>query len=283
MTDTIGASSLEQPAVERPGLHRLALAAVLGGLAAVLSGAIVTGSAITASGGPAFERPHEIISSLASVIIGILGIWMVAKRSGKLGWWMLAVLLAEGGLGSFQRSPGLEVLHACLGQVLLAMTVAAFVCTSSAWSREPDLVYDQGWPSLASLGNITPLFVLGQVALGAGFRHKALSVMPHLGGAIIIVMLILCICIFVMQQFPEHKIMRPSANLLMTLAFTQIFLGIAAFTVRTMHNVSPAVVVGVTSAHASVGALVLAAAVVLQMQIRRYVRRRQEEEESAAT
>ena len=69
----------------------------------------------------------------------------------------------------------------------------------------------------------------------------------------------------------------------MAIAFAQIFLGIAAFTVRTMTTQATPVVIGVTSAHASVGALTLAAAVILHMQIRRYVRpHREEEEESPA-
>jgi heme A synthase len=122
--------------------------------------------------------------------------------------------------------------------------------------------------------------VLGQIALGAAFRHKALGVMPHLLGAMVIVMLILCICIFVMQQFPAHKTLKPGANFLMAIAFTQIFLGIAAFTVRTMNTRAVAVVIGITSAHAAVGALTLAAAIVLHMQIRRNVRPHREEEET---
>lgn len=267
--------------VERPGLHRYAVLAALCGLAAVLSGAMVTSSAVTDGGGAGLVRMHEIVSSVAAVAIAILGIWMVAKTPGRLGWYLLAVVLAEGGLGSAQRSPGLEILHACLGQILFAMTVAAVVSTSAGWSREAEMVEDHGWPSLGGLGRITPAFVLGQIALGAAFRHKALGVMPHLGGAIVIVMLVLCICIFVMQQFPEHSSLRPCANLLMALAFTQIFLGIAAFTVRTMTKIAASAVIGVTSTHASVGAMVLAASVVLQMQIRRHVRPHREEEETA--
>lgn len=262
---------------ERSGLHRWAVTAAVFGLLSVLSGAIVT-----SGGGPGFQQLHEIVSSIASAPIAILGIWMVAKQPARMGWTLVAILLAEGALGSFQSSPGLQILHALLGQVLFAATVAAAVCTSSSWTNEPELVEDHGWPSLGSLGKITPVFVLGQVALGAAFRHRALGVMPHLLGAMVIVLLILCICIFVMQQFPTHTTCRPSANLLMAIAFTQIFLGIAAFTVRTMTTAAASVVIGVTSAHATVGALTLAGAVVLQMQIQRNVRPHREEEENAA-
>jgi heme A synthase len=260
---------------ERPGLYGCAVCAAVCGLLAVLSGAMVT------SGADVFKQLHEIVAGIASVAIAILGIWMIAKQPVKLGWTLLALLLTEGALGPLQQGAAVGVLHACLGQILFAATVAAAVYTSSSWAKEPELVEDHGWPSLGSLGKITPVFVLGQIALGAAFRHKALGVMPHLVGAMIIVLLILCICIFVMQQFPAHATLRPCANLLMAIAFTQMFLGIAAFTVRTMTTIATSVVIGVTSAHATVGALTLAAAVILQMQIRRNVRPRRQEEEAA--
>jgi heme A synthase len=272
---------------ERSRLHPFAVSAAVVCLLGILSGAAVTGSAASrgVGPGPALQQLHQIVASIAAVVIAVVGIWMVAKlpssQAGRrLGWTLLVILLTEGGLGSFQRAPALGILHALLGQILFAMTVAAALFTSSAWNKEPDLVEDHGWPSLGSLGKITPVFVVGQIALGAAFRHQALGVLPHLVGAIVIVMLILCICIFVMHQFPEHATLRPSANLLMTLAFTQIFLGIAAFTVRTMATIAAPVVIGITSAHAAVGALVLAAAVVLQMQIRRNVRPHREQQET---
>lgn len=273
MTNVIAASTHE-----RSGLHRCAVAAAICALLSVLSGAIVT-----SGGGPGFERLHEIVASLAAVVMAVLGIWLVTKQPAKMGWALLAAMLAEGALGSFQKTPGLEILHAVLGQILFAMAVAAAVLTSPGWAKGPELVMDQGWPSLGSLARITPVFVLGQIALGAAFRHKAMGVMPHLVGAMVIVMLILCICIFVMQQFPTHTTCRPCANLLMAIAFTQIFLGIAAFTVRTMTTAAASVVIGVTSAHATVGALTLAVAVVLLMQIRRNVLPHREEEETPTT
>ena len=93
------------------------------------------------------------------------------------------------------------------------------------------------------------------------------------------VLVILCVCIFVMQQFPAHKVLRPAANLLMTVAFIQIFLGIGAFTARTVTNKITTAVVAITAVHATIGAVTLAAAVVLSMQIRRNVFKRNPTEE----
>ena len=95
----------------------------------------------------------------------------------------------------------------------------------------------------------------------------------------VLVLVILCLCIFVMQQFPDHKGLRPAANMLMAVAFTQIFLGIAAFTVRSMTTIAMSVVIGVTAVHATVGAITLGAALMLHLQIGRNVERKKEEAE----
>ena len=74
----------------------------------------------------------------------------------------------------------------------------------------PEIVEDHGWPSMRSLSIILPLVVLTQVALGAGFRHGALSVMPHVVGAMVVIMVLLMMGAFVMQQFPTHRTLRPA-------------------------------------------------------------------------
>ena len=105
------------------------------------------------------------------------------------------LILAEGGLGTpsllAKFSPGLSILHACVGHLLFAATVVAVVLSSPGRSKGPDTVIDAGWPSLRSLSMITPVFVLVQILLGASFRHKAMGVMPHIAGAIIVALLIL--------------------------------------------------------------------------------------------
>jgi len=271
MTDATSVSSIAH-AETASGLHRFAVACVVCSLAGVFTGAMVT-----SSGGTAFGQLHEITAGITALIVAILGIWLAAQGvSVSLGCCLVALVLGEAALGLARESPTAGSFHAVLAQLLFAITAAAATATGTGWSKPADLVEDHGWPSLGSLGKITPFLVLCQVALGAAFRHKQMGILPHLFGAMVLVLLILCVCIFVMQQFPEHKVLRPAANFLMAIAFTQIFLGIGAFTVRTMTNKVTPVVVGVTAAHASVGAMTLAAALVLSMQIRRNVFKKEE-------
>lgn len=275
MADAIGVSLSAHPASES-GLHRFAIAGVVCSLAGVLTGAMET-----SSGGTEFAALHQITAGIAVIPMAALGIWMLRRPAlNRLGGALLAGLGIQCALGAMvHEGVLLVILHALLAPLVLSATVAAMVATSPAWQAGPDLVEDHGWPTLGSLGKITPAMVLLQIALGAAFRHKAMGILSHLFFAMVLVLLILCVCIFVMQQFPDHKTLRPAANLLMAIAFTQIFLGIAAFTVRTMTTKVTPLVIGVTALHALVGALTLASAVVLSMQIRRNVFKKAASEE----
>jgi heme A synthase len=140
---------------------------------------------------------------------------------------------------------------------------------------------DAGWPSLRSLAVITPIFVLGQVILGAAFRHKTGGLTWHIVGAMVVSLLVLLLGMFVMQQFPKHQALRPGAIAMLSLVLLQVLLGIAAITTEMLasSNTVPASVTHSTAAHVAVGSLTLAATLVLSIQIRRNVQKPAEEPE----
>jgi heme a synthase len=162
-----------------------------------------------------------------------------------------------------------SISHACLAQLFFSTTVLIALFTSAGWKREQPMVQDSGSPSLHLLAAAGPLCVLAQLGLGAAARHKALGVLPHVIGAAIVTGMILWI---VVRALP-HAPLRPSALVLMTIAVSQVFLGIAAYMSRiaTLDAVQPmAVMVGFTVAHVAVGALTMAASVVMAVQVFRF-------------
>jgi heme A synthase len=181
--------------------------------------------------------------------------------------------------------PPVSVLHTCLAQLYFSLTVAICVFTSKKWMDGPEFVEDHGWPSMRSLAIVLPLVVLTQVALGAGFRHGALSVMPHIIGAMVVIMVLLMMGAFVLQQFPTHRSLKPAGIALMAIGFTQVFLGILALVARMIATTDPMQMVIVTVAHVAVGAMTLASSITLAILIRRNVRpqRHESQEEAAAT
>ena len=192
------------------------------------------------------------------------------------GWVAFAVLLIDANFGNpgvLQLAPrAFGILHACLAQLFLSSLVAIAVFTSRGWQRGPDPVQDQGWPSLRSLSILTPLLVLSQVTLGAALRHRSLSVTPHIISAMIVAFMVLAVGVFVTQQFPDHRSLRPAAIALMGITLAQVFLGIAALTMRMVGEENALPVKLSTAAHVTTGALTLASSVVLGILIQRHVR-----------
>lgn len=194
----------------------------------------------------------------------------------RLGWAAVSLVVAQGLLGGatvllLQPAP-ISIGHACLAQLFFSVTVAIAVFTSRKWQEGPEPVEDYGWPSLRSLAILTPLLILLQIALGAGFRHRAFGLLPHVIGAMIVPLVILLAGVFVLQQFPRHRALRPAAIALLTITGVQVVLGIAAYFARMNAAAYPLAMVLTTVAHVATGGLTLAASVVLAIQIRRNVR-----------
>jgi heme a synthase len=214
----------------------------------------------------------------------ILAVWLWRSEQRRwmrrLGFIALAAVIAQGLLGGatviFMLPKPVSISHACLAQLFFSTTVLIALFTSDGWRRELPPVEDTGSPALHSLAAATPLCVLAQLALGAAARHKALGVLPHVVGAAVVTGMILWIVVRVLVRHAGHAPLRRSALVLLTIATSQVFLGIAAYMSRiaTMDAVQPmAVMVGFTVAHVAVGALTMAASVVMAVEVFRHVGR----------
>jgi cytochrome c oxidase assembly protein subunit 15 len=211
--------------------------------------------------------------------IGLLIFLMRAeprKWVRNLGWAALGAVILQGLLGGLTvlllLPPAVSVSHACLAQLFFSTTVALALFTSQGWAKGPELVEDYGKPSLRSLAIVTPILVLAQIALGAAFRHGAIGVLPHIVGAMVVSLAILIVSAFVLHQFPNHKPLRSAGVALLTITLVQVMLGLAAYYTRATAEENPAAMVIATVIHVAVGALTLAASIVLAIQIRRNVR-----------
>ena len=217
----------------------------------------------------------------------VLAIWVILADprplARRLGWCTIALGVLEGVLGLSSVRAAIPhtagITHALLAHMFFAAVVAIAVVTSQPWSRGPELVFDYGWPSMRSLAILTPCLVLMQIALGAAFRQKALTLLPHVLGAMFVALVILLEAIFVLQQFPVHRSLRPAAKTLLGVAFGQVFLGMTALIMKSMaDDTAPPVLVAVT-AHVTGGAVTLATTVVLSILIRRNVQPRVDQED----
>lgn len=267
--------------MDGPGLHRHAVLLAVCTLLLLMLGAAITDY----DGGPKppgwLSEAHAAAGALGALLMLGLAVWLSASGQPgwlkRVGWISFAVLIADGALGMQSLLLALpktvSVLHAFLAQLFFASTVAIAVFTSPGWKRGVEPVKDQGWPSLRSLSSVGLFLILVQIWFGAAFRHQAAGVMPHMVGAFTVALVVLILCTFVMQQFPEHRSLRPAANVLLALVLVQVAFGIAALTARmvTAENTLTTALLLTTVAHVATGAVTLSGTVVLAIQIRRNV------------
>jgi hypothetical protein len=250
---------------------------------------VMSGAGVTSSRGQPRQALFQNVHVAAAVadtflIVGLL-IWLF--RAGarawlpRVGWSTLAVLVVDAGLGALQQhgssGPLAGTLHAWLAALLFAAVAAIALFTSSSWQREAELVRDYGWPSLRFLSSTAAFLVAVQVGFGAGFRHSAVGVMPHLLGALVVAIFIIIVGAFVTTQFPKHASLRPMAVAFMTITGIQVFLGMGAFLMRMMNTAGSLVFLTISVAHVATGSLTLAAGVMLAIEIRRGVLPRAQE------
>jgi len=264
-------------------LHRFAILLAVGALLLIIDGAI-TGS------GTAVDSSVMSVHRAAAIAVGLLTIaltvWLAVSdrrpEARLLGFLTLAIAALEvvAGLPSAQAMlpHAVPILHACLAPLFFAAFVAIAVVTSAAWFKGPELVNDYGWPSNRSLAMVSPFLVLMQIALGAAFRQKAISLMPHVLGAMFVALVILMQCIFVLQQFKTHRALQAAGKTLLGVAFGQVFLGMTALIMRSMAEETAQPVVITVTAHITGGAITLATTLVLSILVRRNVQPRPQEE-----
>jgi heme A synthase len=90
-----------------------------------------------------------------------------------------------------------------------------------------------------------------------------------MAGAMVATLLLLVLTVQLLQNFPAHPTLRPVAIASMSVLLLQVTLGIAAFVMRLLDFDTNTGFVFLTAAHVCVGALTLAASVVMCLEVRR--------------
>jgi heme a synthase len=284
------------------GLHRLAVVLACWTFLLIIAGALVTSNDAGLSvpdwptsfgslykipklvGGVKFEHTHRMIAQVAGLLTIVLAVW--AWRAEKrrwmriLGFAALGTVIAQGVLGGltvlFYLPPLVSSAHAMLAQTFFCLAVAMAMFTGRKWIEEqPQVEFDQRRPSLFTLTLLSIFVLYVQLILGAMFRHHGLSWWPHVANAVVVSFVLSWTAVRALSVYSHVEAVRRPAITLLALVITQLCLGFVAFLTRVAWGkdaVQPELPMVVsTVAHVAVGALLLATAVILAIQVWRHV------------
>jgi heme a synthase len=235
-------------------------------------------------GGVKFEHTHRMIAQVAGLMTIILAIWTWRAEKRRwlriLGFAAIGTVIAQGILGGltvlFFLPPAISSAHAALAQTFFCLAVAIAMFTGQKWLEEqPRVEFDQRRPSLFTLTLLSIFVLYVQLMLGAMFRHHGLSWWPHVVNALVVSFVLAWTAIRALTIYSHIEAVRRPAILILALLIAQLCLGFVAFLTRVAWGrdaVQPELPMVVsTVAHLAVGALLLATAVILAIQVWRHV------------
>ncbi len=278
-------------------LHRYAVFTAAATFLLIIAGALVTSNEAGLSvpdwplsygtwmppmvGGIFYEHGHRMVASFVGFLTIILAVWLARAEDRRwvkvLGWAALGAVILQGVLGGltvlFLLPAAVSVGHACLAQLFFCMVVSLAAVTSPDWRRrqgEPTRPRaDEGSPTLRHLCLAANGAILLQLALGAALRHKAFGILPHLGGAALVTVLVFWIMVRSVSRHADEPRVFGWSLALNGMLMLQLILGAAAYWIRqeTGHIPQPLpLMVALTVTHVAAGAALLATSVVLSIQ-----------------
>jgi len=198
-----------------------------------------------------YEFAHRVLAMITALLTAGLAV----KLRTRLAWTALAAVLVQAGLGGvlvrYIDPAWAAVVHAALAQLFFGLTVALAWRTSRLLSMP---------------ASVAAIALFAQTVLGAAVRHHIASPIPHIFGAAVATILVMWAGLSTLMTHMDDPALRRPALALLSLTFSQVFLGIAAYMARAATADAPQpmpLMVWITVAHVAAGSLAFGAAVVL--------------------
>jgi cytochrome c oxidase assembly protein subunit 15 len=219
-------------------------------------------------GGIRYEFAHRAMAFLVAILTAILAV----RMRTRLAWTALGLVLAQAALGGvvvrWVTPTWATIGHACLAQLYFAVVAAIVV----------DLYLEPGVSHGLAGGSACPtaaVALFAQTILGAAVRYNVVTPVAHIAGAVVATILVMWAGLSTLMQHMENATLRRPAMALLTITFSQVFLGIGAYMARVAFAGAPQpmpMVIWFTVAHVAVGSLALGAAVALAIIVYRQPR-----------
>jgi cytochrome c oxidase assembly protein subunit 15 len=292
-----------------PWLHRYAMFVAFCTFLLVIAGALVTGNDAGLSvpswptslagqtgfsttgifhmppmvGGIESEHSHRMLAGIVGFLTILLAIWVWRRDSRRWVRWVgfaaVMSVLAQAALGGITvlwfLPVAISAAHATLAQIFFCLAASLAFFTGADWRWDEAKLDDRSTPSLQQLTAITTCVILGQLMLGAVYRHsQGGSIVPHVVGACVVTLLVGWVVSTVVVRFAKHPHLLHPALLLGGVLVAQLLLGVGSYVMKMGAQGAPqplAPMVDVTTTHVAVGALLLVTSLYLTYQAHRFL------------
>jgi len=220
-------------------------------LAPMISGPFV----VSMTGRASVVEWAHIVTGVATIYL-IIGLLLIPTKGPKIRLPASVALVAA----LLEAIPGMPRLHAALSPVLFATLAWAVMALSPGRERAQG---KSRW--IFAL----PALVLLPIFYGVGYRHQTSGFVPHIGAALAVAGLLLCICHVLNERHPANTKLRRACNVTMAAVLFQIVFGVVAFIIRLLEIEGGLLLAVARTAHITGAAPVLAASTELAIQYRR--------------
>ena len=235
---------------------------------------------LNAPWGVYLEHSHRLFGAAVGLTCIVLAAWsvLVERRAWLKGLAAFALLavVGQGVLGGYRvryNSPGLALVHGCTAQAFFALMVAVAVLTGRGWARAEKPRTDP--EHLRRRASWTLLLIYAQMVAGAVLRHRGEGLVSHAALAVAVWGHVAALAWRVERRRGELPELVPSARAMALGATGQVGLGIVAWLALRPFDGIPRPVTSpqalVRIGHQGLGALLLAAAVVLTLRAFRHL------------
>jgi len=290
-------------ATYHPGVHKFALFVVAWATVLLTAGALVTSEDAALAvpdwplsygtlnppmvGGIAFEHSHRLIAAGLGLLVIILAslLWRYDERPSMcyLGLAALGGVMLQGILGGLTVLKllhyWLPVMHAVTAELVFVLLVSIAFFTSRWWMQTLPQYEDRGVPSIHAIVSLNAFLIFVQVLVGAAFRHRYLSLKPHVFGAPLVLAMVFWTAAVLRRRFPQVPEISRARVWLHSIVGLQVLLGIVALWARIVSADDPQPmppVVIATVIHTVFGALLFATSIITVLLCYRLVPRRKE-------
>lgn len=221
-----------------------------------------------------YEHSHRLVASSVGLLTVMLALtlWFRERRDWLrwLGIAALGLVILQGVIGGLRvilLEHTLAIIHAAFAQAFFALTVSLAVFTSTEWGSNLQNAPLIDGARLRRLGAVTTAVIYVQSVFGAVLRHTGERLDAHLFFAAMVVLHVLFIWVRIQRSHSDQpKLTRP-ARLLAILLLLQLSFGAASYFGKftSLFGLSFGALVVVTTTHLVIGALMLAASLVLTL------------------